>query len=143
MFTRREAAVVRLHKRKKTTYNAGETIVEVVASIFIFLLLMGIMQGAISYSTASLGKNKEIRQNNTAILQGLTGTQVTDKTSKTISFYAVGNDGTVGKKVFEVETELGKKKVTYTDTKGNVQNIVFSLYDSPQGTDSGTGGDTP
>ncbi|RHC52297.1 hypothetical protein DW838_02585 [Dorea formicigenerans] len=45
---------------KKSRANAGETLVEVVASIFIFLILMGILQGAITYSSNSLKKNKEI-----------------------------------------------------------------------------------
>lgn len=50
-------------KTKKTRANAGETLVEVMASVFIFLIMMGIMEAAISYSNASLAKNKEIRAN--------------------------------------------------------------------------------
>ena len=52
---------------KKSRANAGETLVEVVASIFIFLILMGILQGAITYSSNSLKKNKEIRSDNAKI----------------------------------------------------------------------------
>ena len=50
-----------MRKHKKTRANSGETLVEVTASIFIFLIMLGIIQGAISYSQASLAKNKEIR----------------------------------------------------------------------------------
>ena len=145
---------------KKNRKNAGETIVEVVASIFIFLILMGIMQGAISYSTASLEKNKEIRANTASVLEGLSGTAVSGQKEKSISFYAVGSDGRIGNKVFDVPTKLGKKEVHYTDTKGQQQETTFYLYDSVEnttgsgeeagtgsetgtGTASGTGGDTP
>lgn len=44
---------------------------EVMASIFIFLLMMGILQGAVSYSSASMRKNQEIRQENAKILKEL------------------------------------------------------------------------
>ena len=126
---------------KKNGKNAGETMVEVVASIFIFLILMGIMQGAISYSTASLKKNKEIRANTASVLNQLTQTAVSDQKEKNLSFYAVGSDGRIGNKVFDVQTKLGKKKVVYTDTKGQQQETTFYLYDSVENT-TGSGGDT-
>ena len=59
---------------KKSRANAGETLVEVVASIFIFLILMGILQGAITYSSNSLKKNKEIRSDNAKIMEALQST---------------------------------------------------------------------
>lgn len=127
---------------KKNGKNTGETMVEVVASIFIFLILMGIMQGAISYSTASLEKNKEIRANTASVLNQLTQTAVSDQKEQNISFYAVGSDGRIGNKVFDVQTKLGKKKVVYTDTKGQQQETTFYLYDSVEST-AGAGGDTP
>lgn len=126
---------------KKSGKNAGETMVEVVASIFIFLILMGIMQGAISYSTASLEKNKEIRANTASVLSQLTQTAVSDQKEQKISFYAVGSDGRIGNKVFDVQTKLGKKKVVYTDTKGLQQETTFYLYDSVEST-AGAGGGT-
>ena len=51
--------------------RSGDTLVEVMASIFIFLLMMGILQGAVSYSSASMRKNQEIRQENAEILKKL------------------------------------------------------------------------
>ena len=126
---------------KKNGKNAGETMVEVVASIFIFLILMGIMQGAISYSTASLEKNKKIRANTASVLNQLTQTAVSDQKEQNISFYAVGSDGRIGNKVFDVQTKLGKKKVVYTDTKGQQQETTFYLYDNVENT-TGSGGGT-
>ena len=50
---------------KKLREKSGETLVEVLASMFIFLILFGILQGAVSYSHASMQKNKQIREENT------------------------------------------------------------------------------
>ena len=47
---------------KKLREKSGETLVEVLASMFIFLILFGILQGAVSYSHASMQKNKQIRE---------------------------------------------------------------------------------
>ncbi len=55
--------------------RSGDTLVEVMASIFIFLLMMGILQGAVSYSSASMRKNQEIRQENAEILKKLSMAQ--------------------------------------------------------------------
>lgn len=55
--------------------RSGDTLVEVMASIFIFLLMMGILQGAVSYSSASMRKNQEIRQENAEILKELSTVQ--------------------------------------------------------------------
>ena len=104
---------------KKSRANAGETLVEVVASIFIFLILMGILQGAITYSSNSLKKNKEIRSDNAKIMEALQNTEVTSVMS------------IKGNHVFSVATDLNKKIVTYTDSKGEEQTITFYLYGSP------------
>ena len=80
---------------KKSRANAGETLVEVVASIFIFLILMGILQGAITYNATN-----------------------SDMSIK-------------GNHVFSVATDLNKKIVTYTDSKGEEQTTTFYLYGSP------------
>ena len=57
-----------MKKPEKTRANAGETLVEVTAGIFLFLIMMGILQGAIAYSNAALAKNKQIRSDNAIIL---------------------------------------------------------------------------
>ena len=63
--------MIKLHKIRK---KSGETLVEVIASLFIFLILFGILQGAISYSHASMEKNKQIRAENAEIIQNLAST---------------------------------------------------------------------
>ena len=127
---------------KKTKANAGETLVEVLVSIFLFLLMMGIMQGAISYSRAALEKNKQIRQENAEIIQKLneSTTQETG-TQKNISFSAVNSSMTqMGNQVFTIPTTLVKKEITYQDTKGENQTTTFCLYqsvDTPSGENDG------
>ena len=118
---------------KKSRANAGETLVEVVASIFIFLILMGILQGAITYSSNSLKKNKEIRSDNAKIMEALQNTEVTSvEHNKSIDFNATNSDMSIkGNHVFSVATDLNKKIVTYTDSKGEEQTTTFYLYGSP------------
>ena len=90
-------------KTKKTRANAGETLVEVMASVFIFLIMMGIMEAAISYSNASLAKNKEIRANNAAVLEQLATASVEDGNTKDITFRAANSDiSQLGKQLFTV-----------------------------------------
>ena len=118
---------------KKSRANAGETLVEVVASIFIFLILMGILQGAITYSSNSLKKNKEIRSDNAKIIEALQNIEVTSvERNKNIDFNATNSDMSIkGNHVFSVATDLNKKIVTYTDSKGEEQTATFYLYGSP------------
>ena len=118
---------------KKSRANAGETLVEVVASIFIFLILMGILQGAITYSSNSLKKNKEIRSDNAKIMEALQNTEVTSvERNKSIDFNATNSDMSIkGNHVFSLATDLNKKIVAYTDSKGEEQTTMFYIYGSP------------
>ena len=112
----------------------GETLVEVVASIFIFLILMGILQGAITYSSNSLKKNeKKFEVTMQKIMEALQNTEVTSvEHNKSIDFNATNSDMSIkGNHVFSVATDLNKKIVTYTDSKGEEQTITFYLYGSP------------
>ena len=138
--TQKEAARVET-KMKKTRANAGETLVEVMASVFIFLIMMGIMEAAISYSNASLAKNKEIRANNAAVLEQLATASVEDGDTKDITFRAANSDiSQLGKQLFTVKTKLQKKTVTYTDTNGREQTVTFYQYGTSR---TGTGGADP
>lgn len=121
--------------------NAGETLVEVMASIFLFLILLAILNGAISYCSNSLAKNKEIRSENAKILEGLQKAQETTDTSLTMDFVATNADMTVkGNQVFAVTVDLAKKKVNYTDSDGNNQTTSFSLFQYKEDDESGDGG---
>ena len=123
--------------------RSGDTLVEVMASIFIFLLMMGILQGAVSYSSASMRKNQEIRQENAEILKELSTAQAAprdDGQPVDLAFRAVNADFTqMGSATgFTVEVELYQKKA---------KDVSFLLYHPPEKSDaSGSdedGGDTP
>ena len=60
-----------MRKHKKTRANSGETLVEVTAKYFYLSDHAWHHTGAISYSQASLAKNKEIRSENAKIIEGL------------------------------------------------------------------------
>lgn len=127
---------------KKTKANSGETLVEVMASIFLFLIMMGVLQGAISYTSSSLTKNQEIRKENAKIIESLASASKNTGTEKCISFMATNSEMNVkGNVVFQVETVLSSKTASYTDASGETKSVTFYLYDSPLGT-SGSGTDT-
>lgn len=117
---------------KKTRANAGETLVEVVASIFIFLILMGILQGAISYSSNALKENKKIRKDNAKVIETLQSADVTSvKEGENITFVAANTNMTVlGSQVFSTSTDLMKKVVDYQGSNGKEKQITFYLYSS-------------
>lgn len=117
---------------KKTRANAGETLVEVVASIFIFLILMGILQGAISYSSNALKENKKIRKDNAKVIETLQSADVTSvKEGENIIFVAANTNMTVlGSQVFSTSTDLMKKVVDYQGSDGKGKQITFYLYGS-------------
>lgn len=134
-----------MRKHNKTKANSGETLVEVTASIFIFLIMLGIIQGAISYSQASLAKNKEIRSENAKIIEGLQNADTQEEMVKNLQFVATNSDLTVkGNLVFTVKTSLVSKTVVYMDSKGETKSASFYMYEAvDDGSDSDTedGGD--
>lgn len=119
-----------MHRIKRIKAKSGETLIEVMASMFIFLLVIGVLQGAISYSNSALTKNKEIRANNAAILQELQSSEETVTGSqKTIQFRAADSGLTqIGNVVFSVDATLDSKQITYTDAENRQQNTTFYLY---------------
>lgn len=137
--------------KNKLREKSGETLVEVLASMFIFLILFGILQGAISYSHASLEKNKEIRARNAQIIQSLASAEKTDGETVTLSFMATTSEmDQKGSVVFRVPLVLATRTALYTDANGQNQTMVFPMYDSvlPQEDASGQsaasdGGNTP
>lgn len=95
------------------------------------------MQGAILFSNASLKKSKEIREDNTKIMQGLQN--ATEETVKpaTLKFQAISADGqTLGNQVFDVPVSLNQKQVTYQDASGKESSVVFYLYGNSKTTDA-------
>lgn len=141
-------------KRLRMTPKSGETLVEVVMSMVIFIIMLGMLTAAVNYSNASLTKNNEIRQQNNEILSQLTQTDSSLEEKAQIQFIATNSAmDTKGNPVFVVPVTLASKTVTYKDNEANTHDVIFHLYqvddqtgggsgDSGSG-DSGSGGDTP
>ncbi len=112
--------------RRIFSSRSGDTLVEVMASIVIFLLMMGILQGAVAYSGRALIKNQEIRKENSKILEEINKAEPTKAVGTgTVSqtFRATNSNLTaIGNDVFTVKTDLYQLQ---TD------EVTFAVYGSP------------
>lgn len=138
---------------KRTRTNAGETLVEVMVSVVIFLMMMGILQGAILYSRAALEKSRQMRAENEAICEALRKSgNLSDQGASKLTFQAVSADGkTTGNTVFKVEAQKKARTVTYEASDGTQKSTTFYLYQPEKNAGSSedteaaadTGGDSP
>ena len=124
-------------KNGRKNGKSGETLVEIMVSAFLFLILMAVMQGAISFCTNAQRKSEQIREANAEICQNLhSGLAASENGSRSFNFQAVSADGTVeGAQVFSVNVELKKKVASNGDGS---KTATFYLFDSAL-----TGGGTP
>lgn len=124
-------------KNRRVRINSGESMVEIMVSIVIFLMMMAVMQGAISFCSNAQTKSVQIREANAEICQKLETSAYTDNGNATYSFKATSADGATSgtETLFSVEVELGKKEVS--DSEG--KTTTFYMFGVP----SGTGGGTP
>ena len=115
---------------KKNRWNRGETLVEVMAAMVIFLLLMGILQGSVRYSRAALEKSRLLREQNEEICESVRNAkQENNGAQTTMTFQAVSADGEVtGNQVFSVPVVPEKKQAKYTDQGNGKQTMVFYVY---------------
>lgn len=115
---------------KKNRWNRGETLVEVMAAMVIFLLLMGILQGSVKYSRAALEKSRRLREQNEEICERVRDAiQENNGAQTTMNFQAVSADGEVtGNQVFSVPVIPEKKQAEYTDQGNGKQTMVFYVY---------------
>ena len=58
--------------------RSGESLVEALVGIFIFLMILAILQGAVSFCTNAQRESEEIRERNADICQNLRGTDYTE-----------------------------------------------------------------
>lgn len=118
----------KIRNRKKNC--SGETIVEVLVSAMIFLLLMAVLQGAITFCSSAQKKSSKIRKNNAEMLKAIESTPITGNGTGTYEFYAYDiEEANRGNKVFSVNADLGRKDVSYEDTDGNTRTVHFYLFD--------------
>lgn len=111
----------------------GETMVEVLVSMVLFLMLFAVMLGAVHFASNAQVRAETIRQRATALQRDLRRQTPTGGDSKTYQFVAVSEDGgTTGSRVFQVP--LREQTVT---ARGGGDEVTFYLYGPEKG---GTGG---
>ncbi len=125
-------------KGPKSRADAGETLVEVMVCAVLFLLMVAVMQGAISFCTNAQHKSSQLRARNAEVFRGLReNDSITSNGNVSVGFNATSADGqTEGNQVFQIQVPLGKKAVSYQDGEGNSQSMDFYLY-GPTGTGGG------
>lgn len=120
-------------KKRIQHRRSGETLVEVMVCAVLFLMMVAVMQGAVSFSTNALQKSVQIRENHAAICRGLREQEeaITSGTKAGCTFRATSMDGSgSGNEVFTVDVILGKTSVKYTDGQGDDHTVDFYLYSS-------------
>ena len=111
----------------------GETMVEVLVSMVLFLMLFAVMLGAVHFASNAQVRAEAIRQSATELQRSLRSQTPSGGDSKTYQFVAVNEDGTqTGNRVFQVP--LREQTVTAT---GGGKQVTFYLYGPEKG---GTGG---
>ena len=130
-----------MKKPEKTKANAGETLVEVMASVVIFLMMMGILQGAVLYSRAALEKSRQMRADNEVVCEQLREKPKQTGGTSTLYFQAVSADGSItGNRVFSVNATKAKKEISYTAADGTQKSTTFYYYMSESETEAGGDG---
>lgn len=118
---------------KKNRHNSGETLVEVMVSIVIFLLLIAVLQGSVSFCTKAQNKSRDIRNNTEKAIENYLkaerdGIAPDEAGDYTFSFKTSDNST-----AFSVTTGLCKRTVTYNDSDGNEKSVTFYSYQKAAG----------
>lgn len=126
---------------RKSRKKSGETLVETIVSIFVFLLLMAGVQGAVSFCTNAQRRSVQIRERNAEICRGIrmAAYESAGETAE-FEFRASSASGsqTGSTVLFRVEADLGKKEAVYADEAGTQKTSTFYLFGSKE-----TGGGSP
>lgn len=134
---------MKIHRIKR---SSGETIVEVLVSVVVFLLLVAVLQGAIMFSNSAQKKSLQIRQDTAQICEKLMSAGAGEGSDAMIyDFYAVSSDGSViGNQVFSIHGLKKQKEIEYTGTDGETSHVTFYLFGPDKsGPELPDGGTTP
>ena len=128
-----------MKKIKKIKSNSGETLVEVMVSMLLFLMILGMLQKSIDFASNAQVRSEELRQNNSAIAFSLrdesTWSDISiEADSEYYEFYSAKADGTIvtgSELLFKVPVKHGKKNVSYTAADVSQKKIEFMFFSSP------------
>ena len=117
-------------KKLKNHKDTGETLVEIMVSAVLFLMMMAVMQGAISFCTNAQHKSEQIRASNAKICQKIreSGGSPASSDSYMYTFRSKSGSSTV----FNIGVNLEKQTV-----ESDGKQAVFYLY-TPQTTGGGS-----
>lgn len=120
----------------------GETLVELMVSIVIFLLLLGTLAGAISFATAAQQKAQSLRDNAAAFQQNVRHGTATGDTMKTEAFYATTYDESQTGTQAVCSIPLKQQTITATGADGTTTTdfSVFGTDKTPAQGGGGSGG---
>lgn len=121
----------------------GETLVELMVSIVIFLLLLGTLAGAISFATAAQQKAQSLRDNAAAFQQSVRHGTATGATTKTEeAFYATTYDESQTGTQAVCRIPLKQQTITATGADGTTTTdfSVFGTDKTPAQGGGGSGG---
>lgn len=131
---------------RRMSFDSGESLVEVMVSAVIFLMMMAVLEGSISFCTNAQHKSEQVRETNAEICRNLqTSPYVPSAENKTYLFKATTANGETpgpeGAVLFGIAVELGSKEVTYQGEDQTPKTTTFYMFGSAGG--GGTGGETP
>ena len=120
----------------------GETLVELMVSIVIFLLLLGTLAGAISFATAAQQKAQSLRDNAAAFQQSVRHGTAKGDATKTEAFYATTYDEsqTGTQAVCSIPLKQQTIKATGADGTTTTDFSVFGTDQTPAPGGGGSGG---
>lgn len=122
--------------------QAGETLVELMVSIVIFLLLLGTLAGAISFATAAQQKAQSLRDNAAAFQQSVRHGAAAGETAKTEDFYATtyNESETSPNAACQIPLKLQTISATGADGTSTTDFAVFGTDKTPAQGGGGSGG---
>ena len=128
-------------KKHKIRPRSGESLAEILVSALIFLMMVAVLQGAISFATSAQRRSRQIRKTNQEICLTLRKTPpVSD--GKTAD-YIFSPDGNESNQLFTVRVSLQTKTVSYEDGEGETQTSVFFVFGPEETGGPDAGGETP
>lgn len=120
----------------------GETLVELMVSIVIFLLLLGTLAGAISFATAAQQKAQSLRDNAAAFQQSVRRGTATGETTQKEDFYATTyNESETSPNVAcRIQLKLQTIPAKGADGSSTTDFAVFGTDKTPAQGGGGSGG---
>ncbi len=128
-------------KKHKIRPRSGESLAEILVSTLIFLMMVAVLQGAVSFATNAQRRSRQIRKTNQEICLALRKTP--SVSSGKTADYIFSPDGNESNQLFTVRVSLQTKTVSYVGEEGQTQTSVFFVFEPEETGGADAGGETP